>query len=122
VLEHVPDASRNGGKEPRLPNTSNIAFEGLEGENLLLALDQAGICVSTGSACTSGNLEPSHVLTAMGIPPDKARGALRFSFGSYNTQEELDYLMKTLPVVVEKLRAAGPGNLNMTAELAEAKT
>ncbi len=86
ILSRVGGTSRNGAKEPRLPNTSNIAFDGVEAESLLLELDKRGICASSGSACTTGSLEPSHVLTAMGVSRDRARGSIRLSLGIYNTE------------------------------------
>jgi cysteine desulfurase len=104
ILKTVPDTSRNGAREPRLPNTSNIAFDGLEAEALLLALDQLGICASSGSACTTGSPEPSRVLTAMGLDYNHAKGSVRFSLGIYNTDEEVTYLLEHLPAVVAKLR------------------
>ena len=85
ILRAVPDTFRNGATEPRLPNTSNIAFAGVEAEGILASLDQLGICVSSGSACTTGSLNPSHVLTAMGLKPARAKGCVRFSLGIYNT-------------------------------------
>jgi cysteine desulfurase len=91
-----------------LPNTSNIAFEFVEAEGILMALDQLGICVSSGSACTTGSLNPSHVLTAMGIKPARAKGCVRFSLGIYNTEEEVDYVLDRLPQVIAKLREASP--------------
>lgn len=105
ILRKIPDVSRNGARDQRLPNTSNLAFSGIEAEAILMMLNQLDICVSSGSACTTGSLQPSHVLTAMGLPPDLARGSLRFSFGRYNTDAELDYLLHHLPKVVERLRA-----------------
>ncbi len=108
ILKGVPHTVRSGAKEPRLPNTTNIAFDGIEAEAILLMLDQAGICVSSGSACTTGSLDPSHVLTAMGIPAMRARGCVRFSLGIYNTAEEVDHLIATLPPVIAKLRASSP--------------
>jgi cysteine desulfurase len=104
ILKHIPRTSRNGAKEPRLPNTANIAFEGLEAEALLAALDPIGVCASSGSACTTGVIEPSHVLTAMGVKPARAKGSLRFSLGLYNTDAEVDYLIQHLPGLVEQLR------------------
>src|SRR5262245_14771764 len=89
ILRTIPNTSRNGAKEPRLPNTANIAFDFVEAEAVLLALDHVGICASSGSACTTGSLEPSRVLTAMGLPPSRARGCVRFSLGIYNTNEEV---------------------------------
>jgi cysteine desulfurase len=108
LLATIPDCSRNGANEPRLPNTSNIAFENVEAEAVLLLLDQLGICASTGSACTTGSVEPSHVLTAMGVSPNRARGSLRFSLGIYNTGAEVDYVLEQTPDVVAKLRAMSP--------------
>jgi cysteine desulfurase len=108
ILGTVPNTIRTGAKEPRLPNTSNIAFEGVEAEAILHQLDQLGICVSSGSACTTGSLDPSHVLTAMGIKPMRARGCVRISLGIYNTDEEVDYLLKHLPRVIAKLREDSP--------------
>jgi cysteine desulfurase len=107
ILRTVPNTSRNGG-EPRLANTSNIAFDFVEAEGVLMALDQLGICVSSGSACTTGSLEPSHVLTAMGIEPARAKGCVRFSLGHYNTEEEVDYALEHLPQVIARLREAAP--------------
>src|SRR5258705_6550810 len=108
VLSTVPNSIRNGGKEPRLPNTSNIAFDGIEAEAILMQLDQLGICASSGSACTTGSLEPSHVLTAMGVNPMRARGSVRFSLGIYNASAEVDYLLEHLPGTIAKLRSISP--------------
>ena len=108
ILKNIPNTMRNGAKEPRLPNTANIAFDFVEAEAILLMLDQAGICVSSGSACTTGSLDPSHVLTAMGVNPMRARGCVRFSLGVYNTAEEVDYLLEILPPIIAKLRASSP--------------
>jgi cysteine desulfurase len=108
ILKTIPGTTRTGAGEPRLPNTSNIAFDGLEAEALLLNLDQAGICASSGSACTTGSLEPSHVLTAMGMSPARARGCIRFSLGVYNNDEDVDHLLKHLPGIVARLRAELP--------------
>lgn len=108
ILSTVPNTIRTGPREPRLPNTSNIAFDGVEAESLLYQLDQLGICVSSGSACTTGSLNPSHVLTAMGLKPARARGCVRFSLGLYNTEEEVDYVLKHLPKVIAKLREESP--------------
>jgi len=108
ILKTIPNTVRNGAKEPRLPNTANIAFDGVEAEAILMMLDQAGICASSGSACTTGSLDPSHVLTAMGVPPMRARGCVRFSLGIYNTAEEVDYLLQVLPPMIAKLRASSP--------------
>lgn len=110
ILTNIPNTIRNGAKEPRLPNTTNICFEFVEAEAVLLLLDKAGICASSGSACTTGSLDPSHVLSAMGISPMRARGSVRFSLGLYNTEEEVDHLIQTLPGIIAKLRAISPLN------------
>src|SRR5262249_47025830 len=93
ILGRIPGTTRNGPEEPRLPNTSNMAFEGVEAEGILLLLDQAGICVSSGSACTTGSLDPSHVLTAMGCSLERARASVRFSLGLSTTEAEVNYLL-----------------------------
>jgi cysteine desulfurase len=98
----------NGDREHRLPNTTNISFEFVEGEAILLMLDEYGICASSGSACTSGSLQPSHVLRAMGVPFTMAHGSIRFSLSIYNTQEEVDLVIDRLPGVIEKLRSLSP--------------
>ncbi len=108
ILATVPRSLRNGAPEPRLPNTTNIAFEGVEAEGILLLLDQAGICASSGSACTTGSLDPSPVLLAMGCSAARARSSIRFSLGIYNTETEVDYVLKQLPPIIEKLRANAP--------------
>ena len=108
VLEKCPDARLNGDKENRLPNTSNISFEFIEGEAILLMLDKYGICASSGSACTSGSLEPSHVLRAMGVPFTAAHGSIRFSLSRYNTEEEVDYTIEKIPAIINRLRELSP--------------
>jgi cysteine desulfurase len=110
ILTNIPNTIRNGAKEPRLPNTANIAFDFVEAEAVLLLLDQIGICASSGSACTTGSLDPSHVLSAMGVKPMRARGSVRFSLGIYNTDEEVDYLIRHLPPIIQKLRDISPLN------------
>jgi len=110
ILTNIPNTVRNGNKEHRLPNTANIAFDFVEAEAILLLLDGLGICASSGSACTTGSLDPSHVLMAMGLPPMRARGSVRFSLGIYNTDEDVDYLMKHLPGLIQKLRDISPLN------------
>lgn len=110
ILRTIPNTVRNGAKEPRLPNTANIAFDFVEAEAVLLLLDQLGICCSSGSACTTGSLDPSHVLTAMGLSPMRARGCVRFSLGIYNTAEEVDYVLKHLPGIIKRLREISPLN------------
>lgn len=118
ILTGIPNTIRNGGKEPRLPNTSNIAFDGIEAEAILMQLDQAGICASSGSACTTGSLEPSHVLTAMSVSPMRARGSVRFSLGIYNSDAEIDYALERLPGLIQKLRAISPSNAEAPPALA----
>jgi cysteine desulfurase len=110
ILTNIPNTVRNGNKENRLPNTANIAFDFVEAEAILLLLDGLGICASSGSACTTGSLDPSHVLMAMGLPPMRARGSVRFSLGIYNTEEEVDYLIKHLPGLIQRLRDISPLN------------
>ena len=108
IINRIPNVKVNGGRSPRLPNTSNISFEFVEGESILLLLDQYGICASSGSACTSGSLQPSHVLRAMGVPYTMAHGSIRFSLSIYNTSEEIDVVINTLPPIIEKLRNMSP--------------
>ena len=108
ILEKCPDARLNGDKENRLPNTTNISFEYIEGEAILLMLDKYGICASSGSACTSGSLEPSHVLRAMGVPFTAAHGSIRFSLSRYSTEEEVDYTIEKIPPIVNQLRKLSP--------------
>ena len=108
ILKNIPHTFRNGSKDARLPNTANIAFDFVEAEAILLMLDQHGICASSGSACTTGSTEPSHVLNAMGVHPRRARGSIRFSLGHYNTDAEVDYLLHHLPGIIGKLRAISP--------------
>jgi cysteine desulfurase len=108
ILSSIPQTSRNGCKSQRLPNTSNIAFDGVEGEALLLRLDRLGICASSGSACTTGSLEPSHVLLAMGVPTRRALSSVRFSLGHYSSEGDVDYLLKHLPEIVNELRGQSP--------------
>ncbi len=105
VLDRIPGTVVNGAREPRVPNTTNISFERIEAESLLIALDLEGIAVSTGAACSSGTLEPSHVLRAMGLPTHRAQNSIRFSLGAGNTDAEIDYLLEKLPRSVEKLRS-----------------
>lgn len=108
LLNSIPDAVVNGDVEHRLSNTSSIAFKYVEGEAILLMLDRFGICASSGSACTSGSLEPSHVLRAMGVPFTYAHGSIRLSLSRYTTQAEVDLVIKEFPAVIEKLRAISP--------------
>ena len=104
VLDRISGTDVNGDREHRVPNTTNISFEGVEAESLLIALDLDGVAVSTGSACSSGTLEPSHVLKAMGLPTHRAQNSIRFSLGAGNTEAEVDRVVALLPRVVEKLR------------------
>jgi cysteine desulfurase len=108
IVSRIPKIRINGDTENRLPNTSLISFEFIEGESILMLLDQYGICASSGSACTTGSLEPSHVLRAMGVPYTAAHGAIRFSLSRYNTEEEVDFVLEVLPPVIEKLRSYSP--------------
>ncbi|PYR90906.1 MAG: cysteine desulfurase NifS [Acidobacteria bacterium] len=105
VLDQVPGTLLNGAPTPRVPNTTNISFDGVEAESLLIALDLEGFAVSTGSACSSGTLEPSHVLRAMGLPSHRTQNSIRFSLGAGNTEAQVDSLVAKLPAVVEKLRS-----------------
>jgi cysteine desulfurase len=108
VLAAVPNAFVTGDVDNRLPNTANIAFEYIEGEAILMLLNKAGIAASSGSACTSGSLEPSHVMMAMGIPYTAAHGTVRFSLSRHNTMEEVEEVIKAIPPIMEKLRKLSP--------------
>lgn len=108
LLERIPNARVNGDVENRLPNTTNIAFEFVEGEAILLMLNEEGICASSGSACTSGSLEPSHVLRAMGVPFTAAHGSVRFSLSAYNTDADVDRVIAVLPGIIARLREMSP--------------
>jgi len=105
VLSNVPGTERNGAASPRVPNTTNISIDRVEAESMLIGLDLAGIAVSSGSACSSGSLEPSHVLKAMGLPHARTLGSIRFSLGAANTQADIDRVIEALPPIVEKLRS-----------------
>ncbi len=108
ILKTVSNTKVNGDRENRLPNTTNISFEFVEGEGILLMMDEFGICASSGSACTSGSLQPSHVLRAMGVPFTMAHGSIRFSLSVYNTDEEIDFVIEKLPPIIETLRSMSP--------------
>lgn len=108
ILEKIPNTLVNGDRVNRLPNTLSVSFEFVEGESILLMLSDLGICASSGSACTSGSLEPSHVLRAMGVPFTAAHGSIRFSLSIYNTKEEMDYIIEHLPPIIQKLRDISP--------------
>ena len=107
-LSKIPHSKINGSLEHHVPGTVNMCFEGIEGESLLLMLDAKGICASSGSACTSGSLDPSHVLLSLGLPHEVAHGSLRLSIGEYNTMEEIDHIIESVPTVVEYLRNMSP--------------
>jgi len=108
LLRQIPNSRVNGGIPERLPNTTNISFESIEGESILLLMDEFGICASSGSACTSGSLQPSHVLRAMGVPFTMAHGSVRFSLSVYNTEEEVDFVIDKIPPIIERLRELSP--------------
>jgi cysteine desulfurase len=107
-LLEIEATGLNGEGAPRVPNTTNISFDGIEGEALVIALDLKGLAVSTGAACSSGAIEPSHVLTAMGLRPDRARASIRFSLGKQNTLEDVDFALGLIPETVERLRELSP--------------
>jgi len=108
LVERVPHVKLNGHPEKRVANTLNISFEFVEGESLLLNLDMLGVAASSGSACTSGSLEPSHVLLALGLTPEVSHGSVRFSMGKSNTEEDIDYILEKMPPIVERMRSMSP--------------
>ncbi len=108
LMNSIPQSILNGNKEHRLPNTANISFEYVEGEAILLHMNRFNICASSGSACTSGSLEPSHVLRAMGVPFTAAHGSIRFSLSVYNTEEEIDFVLDKMPAIIAELREMSP--------------
>ncbi len=108
ITKKIPFIRLNGDRYKRLPGNVNFSFEFIEGESLLLMLDMKGIAASSGSACTSGSLDPSHVLLAIGLVHEIAHGSLRISFGDDNTHDDVDYLMEVLPSIVERLREMSP--------------
>ncbi len=108
ILDSVPNVLVNGDPEHRLPNTTSVSFEYVEGESILMKMNDLGVCASSGSACTSGSLEPSHVLRAMGVPFTAAHGSIRFSLSIYNTEEEVNTVLEGLPPIIEKLREMSP--------------
>jgi cysteine desulfurase len=108
ILRRIPLAFLNGSQSGRTPNTTNIRFEHIESEGMVINLDLAGVACSTGSACTSGSIEPSHVLTALGLSPEEAFGSIRFSLSKYSTREEIDHVLDLLPGIVERLREMSP--------------
>ncbi len=107
-LSKIPHSKINGSLEHHVPGTVNMCFEGIEGESLLLLLDREGICASSGSACTSGSLDPSHVLLSLGIPHEVAHGSLRLSIGEYNSMDQIDHIIEVVPKVVAYLRSISP--------------
>jgi cysteine desulfurase len=115
LLSRVPHSRANGARAPRTPNTTNITFPGIEGEALVIALDLRGLACSTGAACSSGAVEPSHVLTAIGLPPEEARASLRFSLGRHTTGAEIDFALQIVPAAVEQLRELSPSYRNEAA-------
>jgi len=108
VMEKIPYTRLNGHPSKRLPGNANFSFQYIEGEALLLNLDMKGIAGSSGSACTSGSLDPSHVLLAIGLPHEIAHGSLRLSLGAVNTEEDIDYVLEVLPEIVDRLRQMSP--------------
>ena len=108
LIAAIPSVRVNGDVEHRLPNTTNLSFEYIEGESILMHMDIHGICASSGSACTTGSLEPSHVMRAMGVPYTAAHGAIRFSFSRYNTEQEIDFTLERLPAAIARLREISP--------------
>jgi len=108
LLELIPNSRVNGSRLYRLPNTTNMSFEFVEGEGILLLMDEYGICASSGSACTSGSLQPSHVLRAMGVPFTMAHGSIRFSLSIYTTEEEINFVIEKMPPIIERLRSMSP--------------
>lgn len=108
IVRSIPRALVHGDTDHRLPNTSNIGFEAIEGEAILLMMNELGICASSGSACTSGSLDPSHVMKAMGIPFTRAHGSIRFSLSRYNSEAEMDFVVQHLPPIIERLRELSP--------------
>ncbi len=108
ILDSIDQVTLNGHPAERLPTTLNLSFDHVDGESLLLSLDMKGIAASSGSACTSGSVEPSHVLLAMGVPMKLALGSIRFSLGTENSKEDIDYLLEILPPIVERIRSMSP--------------
>jgi cysteine desulfurase len=118
VLARIPFVSVNGDRVQRLPNNANLSFDFVEGESILMLLDQQGFCASTGSACSSGSVEPSHVLMALGLPVERAVGSVRFTVGRSTTAADIDHLLDVLPPIVERLRSASPDYQHLTRQQA----
>ena len=108
ILDRIPGAGVNGSKWDRTPNTSNLYFDGVDGEAMVIALDLKGLAVSTGAACSSGAIEPSHVLTAMGLAPERARASIRFSIGKHNNEDDIDFALSVIPATIARLRELSP--------------
>jgi cysteine desulfurase len=109
VEDSISDVCLNGPRdERRIPSTVNMSFNGIEGESIILSLDMQGVAVASGSACTSGSLDPSHVLSAMGVPVETAQGSIRFSMGRFTSKEDIEYTISILPGIIERLRAMSP--------------
>jgi len=108
IIEEIKDVKLNGGKSPRTPNTLNISFKYVEGEAILLLLNEYNIAASSGSACTTGSLEPSHVLRAMGVPAEVIHGSIRFSLSRYTTEEEINFTIEKLKIIIKRLRDISP--------------
>jgi len=108
LAARIPDSQINAARAPRTPNTANLTFPGIEGEALVIALDLKGVCVSTGAACSSGSVEPSHVLTAIGLSAEDARASIRFSLGRHTTEAEINYVLDAVPAAVSQLRKLSP--------------
>ena len=122
LLSECPDSVLNGHKTQRLVNTCSISIEYIEGEAILLLLDRLGICASSGSACTSGSLEPSHVLRAMGVPFTMAHGSIRFSLSRYNTDDDIEYVIQQLPGIIQRLRDISPFGRSKAEEVSKKKS
>jgi cysteine desulfurase len=120
LLDRIPFTYLNGHPTRRLPNNVNVSFDFADGESILLLLDQQGFCASAGSACTAGAVEPSHVLTALGVPPERALGSIRFTVGRGTSTEDIDRLLDVLPDMIERLRRVSPEYRDLLAERAVA--
>jgi cysteine desulfurase len=121
IFKTIPNTARNGAKEPRLPNTANISFANVEAEAILLLLDRLGICASSGSACTTGSIEPSHVLTAMDVKRPLAKGSIRFSLGRYNADGDIEYVVERLPGVIQRLRGTANAKTEVNGDIAKSR-
>ncbi|MGB9604112.1 MAG: aminotransferase class V-fold PLP-dependent enzyme, partial [Limisphaerales bacterium] len=113
ILNSIKWTYLNGSKENRIPNTTNISFDFVDSEAILHELDRFGVCASSGAACSTGEIEPSHTLLEVGVSKQRAKSAVRFSLGFYNTEEEVDYLLSILPGIIKRLRASSPAIENL---------